>query len=83
MTEIKKQPEVTPESVGILAALAELAESGYDPISDAEEAGREAYFNGYSLSDALESQGINTDTDEGMAFVVAFRNAASEPPRQG
>lgn len=93
MSETEKQSEATPESVGLVAALTELSKScydqiidygpivDYDPIADAEESGRAAYFDGYSLSDAIESKGIDTDTDEGMAFVIAFRNAASEPLR--
>lgn len=46
---------------------------GYDPIATAEEEGSQAYKDGYDLKEAIEEYNVDIDTDDGMAFVQAFK----------
>jgi hypothetical protein len=60
-----------------------LSGGGFDPIADAEYEGRQAFLDGEDLREAVEEREIDLDTDSGMAFVQAFRDAKREASRSG
>ena len=49
------------------------ATNGYDPIAEAELEGRQAFFDGYTLSEAIDEFDVEMDTDPGEAFIAAFK----------
>ena len=51
---------------------------GYDPISEREAEGREAFANGESLQEAFRERGLDPDNDADMAFVLGYKDARKE-----
>lgn len=49
------------------------ATNGYDPITEAEYEGRQAFIDGYTLSEAIDEFDVEIDTDSGGAFIAAFK----------
>ncbi len=49
---------------------------GYDPISEREAEGREAFLNGESLQEAFEYRELDPDNDADMAFVLGYKDAS-------